>query len=67
MNIKQKESVFEPITITLETREEALGFLHMIDKVEHNRTSVPPKQFTTEEIRLAITISNAFTDGIVNL
>lgn len=59
----QQQQTFTPITITLETRAEAVAFISIIDKAEHNRTSLPPQEYTRDEVLLAIDISNAFTDG----
>lgn len=59
----QQQQTFTPITITLETRAEARAFISIIDKAEHNRTSLPSQDYSQDEVRLAIGISNAFTDG----
>ncbi|MDA3807698.1 MAG: hypothetical protein PF440_07280 [Thiomicrorhabdus sp.] len=66
MKITQKQT-FEPITITLETKEEALAFINIIDTAEQNRTSIPSQDYSKDEIDLAIRISNAFTNGDATL
>jgi len=65
MKIKQKKT-FEPITVTLETEEEARSFLSIIDKID-NRHLHGGASLTVgkEEFRLVMEISNAFTHAFV--
>ena len=63
MNISQEKS-FKPITITLETKEEAIAFIKMIDTAENNRVSVPVHDYSVDEVQLAIKISNYFTENV---
>ncbi len=66
MKITQEQS-FKPISITLETKEEAEAFINIIDNAENNRTSLPSRDHSKDEIALAIRISNAFTSCEVTL
>ncbi len=55
MNIKQ-EQTFKPITITLETKEEANAFIDIIDRVDRG--------WSPESHELARLIDNIFTNDI---
>lgn len=59
MKIEQEKTEFKPITLTLETREEALEFLEIIDKVDNQMTY---KSYNDIQIGLSIKISDAFTN-----
>ena len=61
MKIKQKEAPFNPITITLETQQEAEKFISIIDKIDWYRNNAnPPPDVTEEEYKLVVQISNSF-------
>ncbi len=72
MKIKQKESTFHPITITLETSAEAQSFFNIVDKVDDIINGFP---FTTKEKivfkqdqkELIIKLSNSLTKMLVNI
>lgn len=78
MKFEQKSKEYHPITITLETREEAMAFFDAIDKVtdrdvkrrrgEIGQLSIPvPPSFTEEEIKALHAISNAITVQLVEI
>ncbi|PUB87024.1 MAG: hypothetical protein DBP02_01920 [gamma proteobacterium symbiont of Ctena orbiculata] len=58
MRIKQDNLVYKPITIILETAEEARAFIEIMDEVDAR---------TPEASRLATTLSNAFTNCSVEI
>lgn len=63
MRISQ-EKVFTPITITLETAEEAASFIDIIDKVDRHQNNANDKDFKLSDAERAmiIRISDFFTN-----
>jgi hypothetical protein len=70
MQIKQEPIHFNPITLTLETREEAEALLSLADRVcncvASEGAEIVPDSITRPEHNLAIAISNAFTNSVVS-
>lgn len=63
MKFSQKKPQYTPITITLETEEEAKAFLSLIDKIDWKYSHAnPPPEVTREEYEIVKTISDAFTN-----
>lgn len=66
MNIQQEKLKFRPITLKLETREEAEALVGIMDKIcaciAHTGADIVPNMIGKEERGLAIKISDAFTD-----
>lgn len=78
MKFEQKSKEYQPITITLESREEAMAFFGAIEKVtdsdvkrrrgEIGQLSIPVlPSFTAEEIKALHAISNALTVQLVEI
>lgn len=71
MKIQQEQMAFRPITIKLERRFEAEALLSLMDKICNCMASVDRevthKNISEAEHRLAINISNAFTECKVTL
>jgi acetyl esterase/lipase len=64
MKIEQKPS-YQPITITLETAQEARDFIGLIDQVDACRGSEwTPDELTRNQNNMLTEISNIFTDKI---
>ena len=65
MLIYRDKPQFRPITIVLETQEDAEKFISIIDKVDawHTMANLPPK-LTKEEREMVITISDHFTNMV---
>lgn len=70
MRIKQDPLPFKPITLTIETREEAEALIGLADKVCACASScdkeIGSDDITAGEHKLAIAISNAFTECVVS-
>ena len=63
MKISQKGPLYQPITITLETEEEATHFLKLVDRIENYTCNVDQKlEIEPAEAALLVHISNAFTN-----
>lgn len=72
MIFAQKPEGYEPICITLETKEEAQAFLSMIDKVDLAYChSDPPglvyEEMSKEEYAIIRVIANAVSEGLVKV
>ena len=65
MLIYRDKPQFRPITIVLETQEDAAKFISIIDKVDawHTKANLPPK-LTSDERDMVITISDHFTQMV---
>ena len=61
MKIKQQKPEFDPITIILETREEATAFFDLVDRADNSFIE------TRAERDLLISLSNALTNTEVSV
>ena len=64
MEIFQEELPFRPITITLESREEALCFFNLIDELDSHETNV---DLSSMQQTLLTSLSNARSNLTVNI
>jgi len=65
MKISQTPSIFQPITITLQTKREADLFISIINKIDAAKNNAGPAPIVTHaELTIVTEISNWFTDSI---
>jgi len=65
VRISQAPQTFQPITITMQTREEADLFISIIDKLDATKNNAGPTPIITHaELSIVTEISNLFTDLI---
>lgn len=62
MKLKQEKLEFKPITLTLETEEEAKAFIDLIEDIELTDYGI-----NTPKRNLIIAISDAFTDCLADI